>query len=256
MFGRPSTDREVRRLDVAIALVGAALAATTILLLLVPDLSGRIVAPLVDVAINVAATLGRWRGLDPCLGPLAGDRRRWSPLRERRLRRAHSYEWRRPWAGPHRPRGPFGFNPGGPEAASAYLWTSARLMAGALLVSGAVRGLRRTTPPNRPLAIALGPTIGLLVVVVAVLGGSARHSGRPSDRRPARQPGDRRAPDRRLRALPRGCLVVPPAVRPGTPGFARVPRRRPHRGRLQPAAFRDESGRARPASSRRATSFD
>jgi hypothetical protein len=63
---------------------------------------------------------------------------------------------------------------GEPGAASAYLWTSARLMAGALLVSGAVRGLRRTTPPNRPLAIALGPTIGLLVVVVAVLGGAMR----------------------------------------------------------------------------------
>jgi signal transduction histidine kinase len=176
MFRLPSLDRDIRRLDGALAVVGGALALTTILFWLMPELSGQIVAPLVDVAINVAATL-----VGGAVSILA-----WVRWRETggvgALYESGAFVVLTVTNGVVLGlvligRGDlFGFNPGEPEAASAYLWTSARLMAGALLVSGAVRGLRRTRPPNRPLAIALGPTIGLLVVVVAVLGGSARQS--------------------------------------------------------------------------------
>ncbi len=174
MFRPFALDRDIRRLDGALAVVGGALALATIILWLAPELSGRIVAPLVDVAINVAATL-----VGGAVSILA-----WVRWRETGgvgalyesgafvvLTVTNSVLLGLVLIG----RGDlFGLNPGEPAAASAYLWTSARLMAGALLVSGAVRGLRRATPPNHPLAIALGPTIGLLVVVVAVLGGSLR----------------------------------------------------------------------------------
>ena len=97
-----------------------------------------------------------------------GDGRRRRPVRKRRVRRPDRHERGRARAGPHRARGPVRVEPWGAGCRVAYLWTFARLTAAALLVSGAARGLRRTRPPSRPLAIALGPTIGLLVVAVGV----------------------------------------------------------------------------------------
>jgi signal transduction histidine kinase len=174
MFRPVSLDRDTRKLDGALGVVGGALAFTTILLWLEPQLSGRIVAPLVDVAINVAATLVggavsilawvRWRETGG-VGALYESGAFVVLTVTNAVFLGLVLVGRADL---------FGLNPGEPGAASVYLWTSARLMAGALLVSGAVRGLRRTTPPNRPLAIALGPTIGLLIVVVAVLGVSMR----------------------------------------------------------------------------------
>jgi signal transduction histidine kinase len=182
MFRPFALDRDIRRLDGALAVVGGTLALATILFWLMPELSGRIVAPLVDVAINGAATL-----VGGAVSILA-----WVRWRETGgvgalyesgafvvLTVTNAVLLGLVLVG----RGDlFGLNPGEPGAASAYLWTSARLMAGALLVSGGVRALRRTTPPNRPLAIALGPTIGLLIVVLAVLGGTMRQGpeGLPS----------------------------------------------------------------------------
>ncbi|HET9521930.1 MAG TPA: hypothetical protein VFO73_12850, partial [Candidatus Limnocylindrales bacterium] len=49
--------RNVEPLDVAIVSLGGALAVGTGVLVVVPELSGRLDAPLPDVAINVAATL-------------------------------------------------------------------------------------------------------------------------------------------------------------------------------------------------------
>ena len=170
----PSIDRDVRRVDAALAVVGGGLAVLTILLWLTPELSGRISAPFIDVAINVAATL-----VGGAVSILAWVRWR-ETGRVGALYESGAFVVLTVTNGVLLGlvligRGDvFGLNPGEPAAVSGYLWTSARLMAGALLVTGAVRGLRRTTPPNRPLAIALGPTIGLLVVVVAVLGGSLR----------------------------------------------------------------------------------
>jgi signal transduction histidine kinase len=166
--------RDIRRLDAAIVVIGGALTGATVALWLVPELSGRVNAPLVDVAINVAATL-----VGGAVAILA-----WVRWRETGgvgalyesgafvvLTVTNAVLLGLVLIG----RGDlFGLNPGEPAAASVYLWTSARLMAAALLVSGAVRGIRQTRPPNRPLAIALGPTIGLLVIIVAVLGGSTR----------------------------------------------------------------------------------
>jgi hypothetical protein len=150
MFRPFAFDRDIRRLDGALAVVGGALALTTILFWLMPELSGRIVAPLVDVAINVAATLVggavsilawvRWR-------ETAGVGALYESGAFVVLTVTNSVLLGLVLIG----RGDlFGLNPGEPGAASAYLWTSARLMAGALLVTGAVRGLRRTTPPQSP----------------------------------------------------------------------------------------------------------
>ena len=201
-----------------------------------PELSGQIVAPLVDVAINVAATL-----VGGAVSILA-----WVRWRETggvgALYESGAFVVLTVTNGVVLGlvligRGDlFGFNPGEPEAASAYLWTSARLMAGALLVSGAVRGLRRTTPPNRPLAIALGPTIGLLVVVVAVLGGSARPTVPvPPVAPPLESPVIAVLQIAAFGLYLAAALLFRRLVRPGTPRVARVPRRRPRRGSLQPA---------------------
>src|SRR5687768_11921950 len=161
-------DRDVQRLDLALALVAAVLAATTILLWLVPELSGRFVAPLVDVAINVSATLVggavsilawvRWR-------ETGGVGALYESAAFVVLTVTNAVMLGLVLIG----RGDlFGLDPDGPTATPVYLWTFARFMAAALLVSGAIRGFRRTRPPSRPLVIAIGPAVSLLVVIVLV----------------------------------------------------------------------------------------
>ena len=171
-------DRDVRRLDLALALVAAALAITTILLWLVPELSGRFVAPLVDVAINVSATLVggavailawvRWR-------ETGGAGALYESAAFVVLTVTNAVMLGLVLIG----RGDlFGLDPDGPTATPVYLWTFARFMAAALLVSGAIRGFRRARPPGRPLVIAIGPAVSLLIVIVLV-------ASRAGDQEPA-----------------------------------------------------------------------
>ena len=168
MFLVRSFDRDVRRLDLALALVAATLAVTTILLWLVPELSGGFVAPLVDVAINVSATLVggavsilawvRWR-------ETGGVGALYESAAFVVLTVTNAVMLGLVLIG----RGDlFGLDPDGPTATPVYLWTFARFMAAALLVSGAIRGFRRARPPSRPLVIAIGPAVSLLIVIVLV----------------------------------------------------------------------------------------
>jgi signal transduction histidine kinase len=168
MFRAISTDRDVRRLDAALAVTGGGLALFTILLVIQPALSGRVSAPFVDVAINVAATLVagavailawvRWR-----------ETGRVGALYESAafvvLTVTNGLTLGLVLIG----RGDlFGLDPGESGSAPVYLWTLARLAAAALLVAGAAHGLRRARQPSHPLAIAVGPAIGLLVIAVAL----------------------------------------------------------------------------------------
>jgi signal transduction histidine kinase len=175
-----TSDRDVRRLDGALALVAGALAVTTLLLWFVPELPGRVVAPLVDVAINVAATLVagavsilawvRWR-------ETGGVGALYESAAFVVLTITNAVTLGLVLIG----RGDlFGLDPSEPGAAPVVLWTLARLAAATLLVAGAVRGLRRTRAPSQPLAIALGPAIGLLVIAIA-LGSRASGQQAPGD---------------------------------------------------------------------------
>jgi signal transduction histidine kinase len=176
MFRLRSTDPDVRRLDSALVLISGALAVVTIVLWLAPLISGRITAPLVDIVINVAATLVggavsilawvRWR-------ETGGVGALYESAAFVVLTATNGVTLGLVLIG----RGDlFGLDPTEPGAASVYFWTLARLLAAALLVAGAVRGLRGTRPPDRPLAIAVGPAIGLLVIAVAL---ASRASAQP-----------------------------------------------------------------------------
>jgi signal transduction histidine kinase len=170
MFAALTTnrDRDLRRLDGALVVVSGALALITIVVWLAPSFSGRIVAPFVDVAINAASTLVggavailawvRWR-------ETGGVGALYESSAFVVLTVTNAVLLGLVLVG----RGDlFGLEPGQSGSAAVYLWTIARLAAAALLVAGAVRGLRRTTHPSNPLAIAVGPAIGLLVIAVAL----------------------------------------------------------------------------------------
>jgi signal transduction histidine kinase len=170
MFAALTTNRDidVRRLDGALLVTGGALALATFVLWLEPSLSGRISAPFVDVAINAAATLVagavailawvRWR-------ETGGVGALYESAAFVVLTLTNAVTLGLVLVG----RGDlFGMTEGQPGAAAVYLWTVARLAAAALLVAGAVRGLRRTRHPSHPLLIAVGPAVGILVIAVAL----------------------------------------------------------------------------------------
>ena len=212
MFRPFTLDRDIRRLDGALAVVGGTLALATIYWLM-PELSGRIVAPLVDVAINVAATL-----VGGAVSILA-----WVRWRETGgvgalyesgafvvLTVTNAVLLGLVLVG----RGDlFGLNPGEPGAASAYLWTSARLMAGPCSSRGPFgvsdgRRRRIVRSPSRSAQPSDSSSS------CSRCWGNDAAGTRSSSEHTARHPRGRRAPDRRVRALPGGFIAVPAAVPP------------------------------------------
>jgi signal transduction histidine kinase len=165
---RPPPDREARRLDSGVILLTGLLTISSIAIWFEPELSGRIFAPFVDVAIDAAATL-----VSGAVAILA-----WVRWRET-LGAAALYESSAfvvltitsglklglVLAG----RGDvFGLDPAAPGPQAAYLWALARLAAAGLLVAGAVRGLLSDRETRHPLAIAIGPAVGILLIAFAL----------------------------------------------------------------------------------------
>lgn len=171
--------RNVEPLDVAIVSLGGALAVGTGVLVVVPELSGRLDAPLPDVAINVAATLVggavailawvRWReagGVASLLESAAFVL----------LTLTNAVTLGLLLSG----RGDLlDADPASAGAVPAYVWSLARLLAASLLVVGAAGGLRRARPPDRPLVVAIGPTLGLFVVGLVLAAGASGPDGPP-----------------------------------------------------------------------------
>ena len=214
MFRPFALDRDIRRLDGALAIVGGALALDDDRLLahagaLWPD--RRAARRRGDQRRGDARRRG---GLDPCLGPLAGDRRRRGPLRERRVCRAHGYQRRLARAGPRRARGSLRAEPGRTgsglglplDVRPADGWGPARLggRSGSPTDHAAESSARHRPRPNHrtPHRRARGA------------GWNDAAGTRSSSEHTARHPRGRRAPDRRVRALPGGFIAVPAAVPP------------------------------------------
>jgi signal transduction histidine kinase len=71
--------------------------------------------------------------------------------------------------------GSFGLDLASPGAAPLYLWSATRLVAAALLLFGAIMGVRGTAVRIRAPVVAIGPTIALVVAtVVLVVSGGVR----------------------------------------------------------------------------------
>ena len=163
-------------------MLAGSLAAVTTVIVAVPDLSGRLDAPLVDVAINAAATLVggavailawvRWRETGAVAALLES-----AAFVVLTVTNALTLGLVLASRGDV-----FGLDPAAASPAPAYVWSLARLLAATLLVVGAIGGLRRSRPPGHPVAIAFGPASALLVVAVAVasapqLGGTTGEGG-------------------------------------------------------------------------------
>lgn len=164
-----------RRFDRAIVLLVVVLSAVTAAVWFDPRVPTHIVNLPLDVAINVAATLVG--GTVAILGWV-----RWRETgRSAALYQASAFTALSVTnalmvglvlAG----RGPlFGLDVASPGAAPVYLWSATRLVAAALLLFGAIMGVRRTAVRIRAPLIAIGPTIALVVAtVILVLSGGVR----------------------------------------------------------------------------------
>ena len=157
-----------RRLDVAIVSLGVVLLVASIVLWLAPSLTTVWVAPQLDMAINVAATLVgaaiailswvRWRETsDPAALYVSGA--------FVTLMTTNAVLVGLTILGQ---AGSFGLDPAVPGVTPVYLWAMARLTAAILLVAGATHGLRRTVLRLPPLAVAVLPIVILLIGAVIV----------------------------------------------------------------------------------------
>jgi signal transduction histidine kinase len=167
MTARPAAvdDLELRRLDLAIGLLTGGLTVISLSLVLEPRLSPALVAPELNVAINVGGTL-----VGAVVAVLAGVR--WRETRDVSslhtssafvvLTLTNALISTGAIAGPATATGPTG-------SAQTFAWTLARAIAALLLVTGAVRGLRRTSPGVRPLVLALAPGIVVLVTGLVLI---------------------------------------------------------------------------------------
>jgi signal transduction histidine kinase len=159
----------LRRLDISIIVLAGGLTLVTIATMIDPPLGPLIESRVVDVAINVSATL-----VGAAVAILA-----WVRWRETRavaalsessaflaLSTVNAVTLGLVFVGLE---GQFGLSPDEPSPGPAYLWTLARLTGASLLAVGAWWSLGRRPARVPPLAIALLPTAALLAVGTVVL---------------------------------------------------------------------------------------
>jgi signal transduction histidine kinase len=161
--GLSRADPELRRLDLGIAVLALAVAAISIALVFQPRLSPNIVAPELDVAINVLGTI-----VGAAVAVLGWVR--WLESREVpalytsaafvALTAANGLIAALPIIGAG----------GDTASAQVYLWTLARDATAILLVVGALRGLNNRGPRIAPLGVALIPGVFVLAFGVVLLG--------------------------------------------------------------------------------------
>jgi signal transduction histidine kinase len=162
-------DHALARLDTAIIALAVGLTAVTATAMIDAPLGALVESRVLDVAINVTATL-----VGAAVAILA-----WVRWRETRapaalyessaflaLSTVNALTLGLVFAGLD---ASFGLTPDRPSAGPVYLWTLARLSAAVLLVVGAVRGLRRSRPLVPAVVVAFLPTAALLVLGVVLL---------------------------------------------------------------------------------------
>ncbi len=170
---RPSPRARPSRLDVGIVLLVALLSLVTVAVWIDPRIASIADARALDVAINVAATLVaaavailawvRWRETGQVAALFESSAfvalATVNALTVAIVLLGRDAE--------------FGLAAATSGGAAIYLWSLTRFTSALLLIAGALNGLARRRPVLPPLAIAVGPTIGVVVVSVALLAGQA-----------------------------------------------------------------------------------
>ena len=165
-----------RRFDRAIVLLVVVLSVVTAAVWFVPRIPTHIVNLPLDIAINVAATLVggtvailawvRWRETGRSVSLYQA-----SAFTALSVTNALMVGLVLTGRG-----GSFGLDLASPASAPLYLWSATRLVAAALLLFGAIMGVRRTAVRISAPVIAIVPTVALVVAnVVLVLSGGARY---------------------------------------------------------------------------------